>query len=168
MRFEIRMEQRRRRRGHPLLLLLLLGLISPAAVGQIGEVKTEDRVIVGSSGDPQITLPYLEFIRISDKPGYYKLWYKDEVHSRDKIKSLDFYASEMELNYLYHVFKDGFSTVKQRLSVGEGLVQTMRPGRVGEPMKVTIYYENGSQGAFYLKESELERMLGSYKNVPSE
>ena len=168
MKIEMRNERTGRSRGHHLILMLLLVFISSSALGQIGEVKTEDRVIVGSSGDSQITLPYLEFIRISDKPGYYKLWYKDEVHSRDKIKSLDFYASDMELNYLYHVFKDGFSNVKQRLSVGEGLIQTTRPGRVGQPMKVTIYYENGSQGAFYLKESELESMLGSYKNVPSE
>ena len=157
----------RHSQGHLILVLLFL-FFSSQTFGQIGEVKKEDRVIVGSSGDAQILLPYLEFIRISNKPGYYKLWYKDEVYSRDKIKSLDFYASEMELNYLYHVLKDGYSTVKQRLSVGEGLILTMRPGREGEPMKVTIYYENGSQGAFYLKETELERLLGSYKNVPSE
>ncbi|MDM9630291.1 hypothetical protein [Robiginitalea aurantiaca] len=156
------------KKGLQLLLVVLLLFLTSQTFGQIGEVKKEHRVIVGSSGDPQISLPYLEFIRISDKPGYYKLWYKDELHSRDKIKSLDFYASEMELNYLYHVFKDGYTTVKQRLSVGEGLILTSRPGRVGQPMKVTIYYENGSMGGFFLKEDQLERMLGSYKTVPSE
>jgi hypothetical protein len=148
----------------PVLALFISSQVS----GQIGEVKKEDRYIVGTTNNAAITLPYLEYIRISDKPGYYKLWYKDEVHSRDNIKSLDFYASEMELNYLYHVLKDGFSTVKQRLSVGEGLIMTMRPVRVGEPMKVTVYYENGSMGAFYLRETELEELLGGYKMVGSE
>lgn len=157
-----------RRKRLPLFLVVLFLFLTSGTFGQIGEVKKEHRVIVGTSGVTEISLPYLEFIRISGKPGYYKLWYKDEIHSRDKIKSLDFYASEMELNYLYHVFKDGYTTVKQRLSVGEGLILTARPGRVGEPMKVTIYYENGSMGAFYLREDELERLLGGYKNVPTE
>ena len=159
---------RKSRAGLRLSPLLLLLFLASQAFGQIGEVKKEDRYIVGSTSNSAITLPYLEYIRVTDKPGYYKLWYKDEIYSRDDIKSLDFYASAMELNYLYHVLKDGYSTVKQRLSVGEGLILTMRPVRVGEPMKVTIYYENGSMGAFYLKESELEELLGSYKTVPSE
>ena len=151
-----------------LLFFFLLLCSGPLAHAQIGKVESEDRMIVGSSAESRLVMPYLEYLEVIGKPGYYRLWYRDEVYARDKIKSLDFQASDMELSYLYRVFKEGFSTRRQRLTVGEGRIITMRPGRRGGPMMVTVYYEDESKGAFFLEETELESLLGKYQETVPE
>lgn len=151
-----------------LLLCCLMSFSGHLAHGQIGKVESEDRMIVGSSAESRLVLPYLEYTEVIGKPGYYRLWYRDEVYARDKIRSLDFHASDLELSYLYQVFKEGFSTRRQRLQVGDGRIITMRPGRRGGPMMVTVYYEDDTKGAFFLEETELESLLGKYQEPSPE
>ena len=131
---------------------------------QIGTAVQEDRTIVGSSGDPELVLPFLERTKVSDKLPYYTLWYWDDTHSERQVKFLEFYASELELDYLYEVLKAGFEVKMQRIEVGECRIVTHRPLREGNPLKVVVYYEDDSSGTFYLRAAALERLLGKYRN----
>jgi hypothetical protein len=95
---------------------------------------------------------------------YYTLWYWDDSKSERQVKSLEFFASELELDYLYKVLREGFEVGMQRLEIGESRIVTHRPLRESGPLKVTVYYEDDSYGIFYLKDSALERLLGKYRN----
>lgn len=149
-------------------VLLLSGMLFITAMGhsQIGTAVAEDKIIVGSSGDPDLVLPFLERTKVSGKLPYYTLWYWDDSKSDREVKTLEFYASELELDYLYKILKEGFEVQMQRLEVGECRIVTHRPLREGNPLKVTVYYADDSFGIFYLREKALERLLGKYRNNP--
>ncbi len=140
-------------------------LFTSLACAQVGQVQTQNRTIIGSVGSQELTLPYLEFVEI-DKgtSNYYKLWYKNEDDPRGEIRNMQFYASDFELKYLRTVFRDGFKMQLQRLEVGEERLIIMRPRRSGEPMRVRIYYKDGSTGSFYLYEAETENLFGPLKD----
>ena len=148
------------------LLCLLLFLLSSQLQAQIGDVKSENKTLVGSAGEPNLVLPFLEYMEVTGKTPYYTLWFWDESKSSREIKSLEFYASHLELDYLYGVLKSGFQVHKQRLEVGECRIVTTRPLRPGKPLKITIYYPDDSIGIFYLKETALERLLGKHSSPP--
>ena len=147
-------------------LVLFTGILFITAMGhaQIGTAVKEDKVIVGSSGGRTLELPFLERTKVSGKLPYYTLWYWDDSYSDRQVKSFEFFASELELDYLYKVLKEGFEVGMQRLEIGECRIVTHRPLREGGPLKVTVYYEDDSYGIFYLKDAALERMLGKYRN----
>ena len=146
------------------LLYAIILLCTSQLHSQIGTAVQEDRIIVGSSGDPELVLPFLERTKVSDKLPYYTLWYWDDSHSEREVKFLEFYASELELDYLYEVLKAGFEVKMQRIEVGKCRIVTHRPIREGNPLKVVVYYEDDSSGTFYLRASALERLLGKYRN----
>lgn len=148
----------------PFMLFAICVLTSAQLHSQIGTAVKEDKIIVGSAGDPTLVLPFLERTKVSGKLPYYTLWYWDDTHSEREVKSLEFYASELELDYLYEVLKEGFTVKMQRIEVGECRIVTHRPLREGNPLKVVVYYEDDSSGTFYLKASALERLLGKYRN----
>jgi len=151
---------------YPLFYLLLIPLLSSSlAYAQIGEVQSQNRTIIGSAGAPQLTLPYLEYVEIADSnSNYYNLWYKNEDDPRKGIRNIQFYASDFELRYLYDVFKEGFKIQLQRLTVGEERVVILRPRRSGEPMRIRIYYNDGSTGSLFLELEEVERLFGWLKD----
>lgn len=146
-------------------LLLVPFLTTSIACAQIGEVHSQNRTIIGSVGTPQLTLPYLEYVEIEDgNSNYYNLWYRNEDDPRKGIRNIQFYASDFELRYLYNVFREGFRIQLQRLTVGEERVVILRPGRSGEPMRIRIYYKDGSTGSFSLESEEVEKLFGWLKN----
>lgn len=151
---------------NPLFFLLLIPLLTcSVAHAQIGEVQSQNRTIIGSVGTPQLTLPYLEYVEIEDgNSNYYSLWYKNQDDPRKGIRNIQFYASDFELRYLYQVFRQGFKIQLQRLPVGEERVVIMRPGRSGEPIRIRIYYNDGSTGSFFLESEELEKLFGWLKS----
>ena len=148
-------------------ILLFAGILLITALGhaQIGTAVKEDKVIVGSSGGRTLELPFLEWTKVSGKLPYYTLWYWDDSNSDRQVKSFEFFASELELDYLYKVLKEGFEVGMQRLEIGECRIVTHRPLREGGPLKVTVYYEDDSYGIFYLKDAALERLLGKYRRT---
>ena len=151
---------------NPRFYLLLISLLtSSIACAQIGEVQTQNRTIIGSVGSPQLTLPYLEYVEIEDgETNYYNLWYRNEDDPRKGIRNIQFYASDFELRYLHNVFREGFKIQLQRLTVGEERVVIMRPGRSGEPIRIRIYYNDGSTGSFFLESEETDKLFGWLKD----
>ncbi|MGB5190292.1 hypothetical protein [Robiginitalea sp.] len=147
------------------VLCLALFLSSPQASGQIGEVIQENKVIVGSGRPSTLELPFIEYSEVSDMPPYYTLWYWDDTHSERKVKSLEFHATELELDYLYGVLKKGYDVSMQRIEIGESRLVTRRPVRPGQPLKINIYYGDDSVGTLYLKEDALESLLGNTRNT---
>lgn len=151
---------------HSLFYLLSISLLTfSVARAQIGEVQSQNRTIIGSVGTPQLKLPYLEYVEIEDgTSNYYNLWYKNQDDPRKGIRNIQFYASEFELRYLYNVFREGFKIQLQRLTVGEERVVILRPGRSGEPIRIRIYYNDGSKGSFLLESEEIEKLFGWLKS----
>ncbi|MDM9630914.1 hypothetical protein [Robiginitalea aurantiaca] len=145
-------------------LCLMLFLAAPEAKGQIGDVIQENKVIVGSARASTLQLPFIEYSEVTGMSPYYTLWYWDDTTSDRKIKALQFHATDLELDYLYKVLKDGFSVSMQRIEIGESRLVTRRPLRSGNPLKINIYYEDNSVGTFYLKEATLEPLLGNTRN----
>ena len=145
-------------------LCLVLFLSAPLAYGQIGEVIQENKVIVGSARATTLELPFIEYAEVTDMPPYYTLWYWDDTTSDRKVRSLEFHATELELDYLYNVLKEGFDVSMQRIEIGESRLVTRRPLRPGQPLKINIYYGDDSVGTLYLKEGALETLLGNTRN----
>ena len=145
-------------------LFLIPFLTSSLAFAQIGEVQSQNRTIIGSVARPQLNLPYLEYVEIEDgDTNYYNLWYRNEDDPRKGIRNIQFYASDFELRYLYNVFREGFKIQLQRLTVGEERVVILRPGRSGEPIRIRIYYNDGSTGSLSLQLEEVEKLFGWLK-----
>jgi hypothetical protein len=144
----------------PLGLCLALFLSAPLAYGQIGEVIQEHKMIIGSAQEATLELPFIEYSEVTDLPPYYTLWYWDDTTTDRKIKALQFHATDLELDYLYKVLKEGFDVSMQRIEIGESRLVTRRPLRPGNPLKINIYYGDDSIGTFYLKEGDLEPLLG--------
>lgn len=150
---------------YPRFYLPCIFLLSATlSYSQIGEVQTQNRTIIGSVGSQQLVLPYLEYVEIDrGSSNHYNLWYKNADDAREGIRNIQFYASDFELDYLHSVFREGFSIQLQRLEVGEERLIITRPRRQGEPLKVRIYYKDGSTGSFFLSEVELENLFGALK-----
>lgn len=89
---------------------------------------------------------------------------KNQDDPRKGVRNIQFYASEFELRYLYNVFREGFKIQLQRLTVGEERVVILRPGRSGEPIRIRIYYNDGSKGSFLLESEEIEKLFGWLKS----
>ena len=149
-----------------IFLGLCLALFFSASVtySQIGEVIQENKMIIGSAQAATLELPFIEYSQVTDMPPCYTLWYWDDTTSDRKIKALQFHATELELDYLYKVLKEGFDVSMQRIEVGESRLVTRRPLRPGNPLKINIYYGDDSVGTFYLKEGALEPLLGKSRN----
>lgn len=148
-------------------LLFCLLLLTSRSFAQIGEVQTQNRTLVGSVGSQGLTLPYLEYVEIDKgSSSHYNLWYKNADDPREAVRNIQFYASDFELEYLRSVFRAGFSMQLQRLEVGEERLVITRPRRSGEPMRVRIYYSDGSTGSFYLSEAETANLFGNLKEDP--
>ncbi|MGB5404120.1 MAG: hypothetical protein WBN13_09115 [Robiginitalea sp.] len=145
-------------------LCLTLFLSTPLAYGQIGEVIQENKMIVGSARETTLELPFIEYAEVTDMPPYYTLWYWDETTSDRKVRSLEFHATDLELDYLYTVLKEGYDVSMQRIEIGEARLVTRRPLRSGQPLKINIYYGDDSVGTLYLKKDALETLLGNTRN----
>ena len=153
------------RRGGLFFTLCIIFTLSVTEVkGQIGEVTQENKVIVGSARSTTLQLPFIEYSEITGMPPYYTLWYWDDTTSDRKIKALQFHATDLELDYLYKVLKEGFAVSMQRIEIGEARLVTRRPLRNGNPLKINIYYPDDTVGTFYLKETTLEPLLGNTRN----
>ncbi len=146
-------------------LQCLFLLFTSLTYAQIGEVQTQNRTIIGSVSSQQLTLPYLEYVEIDKgQSNHYNLWYKNEDDPRSGIRNIQFYASDFELEYLHSVFREGFKIQLQRLEVGEERLIITRPRRSGEPMRVRIFYKDGSTGSFFLTEEDTANLFGSLRN----
>ena len=145
-------------------LCLVFFLSAPLTYGQIGEVIQENKVIIGSARATTLQLPFIEYAEVTDMPPYYTLWYWDDTTTDRKVRSLEFHATELELDYLYNVLKEGFDVSMQRIEIGESRLVTRRPLRPGQPLKINIYYGDDSVGTLYLKEGALETLLGNTRN----
>ena len=145
-------------------LCLVSFLSAPLTYGQIGEVIQENKVIIGSARATTLQLPFIEYAEVTDMPPYYTLWYWDDTTTDRKVRSLEFHATELELDYLYNVLKEGFDVSMQRIEIGESRLVTRRPLRPGQPLKINIYYGDDSVGTLYLKEGALETLLGNTRN----
>lgn len=152
-------------RGYILFALcLILFSLAPSANAQIGKVIQENKVVVGSARASTLELPFIEYSEITGMPPFYTLWYWDDTTSDRKIKALQFHATDLELDYLYKVLKEGYNVSMQRIEIGESRLVTRRPLSPGKPLKINIYYEDDSVGTFYLKEATLEPLLGNSRS----
>lgn len=145
-------------------LCLTLFSLAPVANAQIGKVIQENKFIVGSARASTLELPFIEYSEVTGMPPYYTLWYWDDTTSDRKIRALQFHATDLELDYLYKVLKEGYNVSMQRIEVGESRLVTRRPLSPGNPLKINIYYEDDTVGTFYLKEETLEPLLGNSRN----
>ena len=113
------------------LLFLLIGITANAQIGE--STKIEEEIVVGrafkdNGWQQPVTLAYTT----TTKGRRYRLYYQDEKYlgadrnsSLIDVRSISFYATEEELEYLYNFLLEGLdSNEKRKLDVGEGSIFT--------------------------------------------
>lgn len=142
-----------------LITILALVLSTNLTIAQIGKAEDiEKPTLIGTSLKSGSGLPRLEYIKRNGKRTYSITYRNLEYDNIKDIKSIEFEATDEELQYLYNFFKESFGREDRTLTVGNARLVTNSSDE--NNMYVFVYYPNEPNGWFYLGANEVDRLFG--------
>ena len=141
------------------ILLFGIFLITSLTYGQIGaseEIKSWETIGIGNK---IFGYPKLNKNKVGDKD-YYAITYKNfEYPNIDDIKSLFFFATPDELEYLYDALqKGGHKKETTSIDIGEGRITVKKNAA---SIMVNVYHPLGeTDGWFFFTPKQLANMFG--------
>lgn len=142
-----------------IIVILALVLSTNLSFAQIGTAKDiEKPTLIGTSLKSGSGLPRLEYYNRNGKKTYSITYRNLEYENIKDIKSIEFEATDKELEYLYNFFKESFGRNDRTLKVGNATVLAGSEDPVN--MYVFVYYPNQTKGWFYLGANEVDRLFG--------
>lgn len=128
---------------------------------QIGEGKEVEKPLLVGKATKTPFGTSLEYYPRSDGRNYYVLTFKNlEYQKIDDIKSMFFYATDDELEYLFNYFIESLKDKETRtIDVGD---QTLYLKKTAMSIRVTVTYNKDPEpdGWFWLSKKQIERLFG--------
>lgn len=139
--------------------LLALIFIINISFGQIGASKKVAEWETVGIGNKIVGYPKLSKSKVGDKD-YYGITYRNlEYSAIDDIKTLFFYATPSEIDYLYDALqKGGHKKESTSIDVGEGRISVKK---VAASVKFNMYHPVGeTDGWFWITPKQLGNLFG--------
>jgi len=134
-------------------------LFTSFSFGQIGAAEELPQWETIGVGNKLLGYPKLEKAKIGDKD-YYALTYRNQEYTAiEDIKTLFFYATQDEINYLYDAIqKGGQKNESTSINVGEGRISVKK---VAASVRFGMFHPLGeTDGWFWITPKQIANMFG--------
>ena len=141
------------------ILLFGIFLITSITYGQIGASEEVAEWETVGIGNKIVGYPKLSKTKVEGKD-YYGITYRNlEYSAIEDIKTLFFYATPSEINYLYDALqKGGHKKESTSINVGEGRISVKK---VASSVKFNMYHPVGeTDGWFWITPKQLGNLFG--------
>ncbi len=114
---------------------------------------------ISIQADKNVGYPRLDFYKKEDGNNLYYLTYINLEYAKIRdTKTISFYASQDDLEYLFNFLMDGFKTKETRsITLGEDEITIKKKSL---SIIVSVYHSNSTNGFFYLSKRQTERLFG--------